>query len=360
MSQQRVHNFSAGPAVLPLRVLEDAQKELLNLNGSGMSVMEMSHRSKTYMEIHDGAIEGLKGLLNISDDYKVLLLQGGASLQFSMVPMNLKLKNKAVNVINTGQWTKKAIKEFKKETDVNIIASSEDQDFNYIPSQFSIEPNASFAYLTSNNTIAGTQWHEFPDTEGIPLVADMSSDILSRSFDVSKFGLIFAGAQKNVGPSGVTIVIINEALLSRSSNNLPSMLNYNMHVDNNSLYNTPPTFSIYMMYLVTQWLNKQGGLNRIEKLNHEKAKKIYDLIDGDFYQSPVEKGSRSLMNIVFRIRNDEVIETKFLSEAKEAGLINLKGHRSVGGLRASIYNAIPVESVDALVQFMEKFKSENI
>ncbi len=359
MAEKRIHNFSAGPATMPVSVLEEAQKELLNFNNSGMSIMEMSHRSKAYLSVHENAKEGLKTVLNIPDQYEVLLLQGGASLQFSMVPMNLKVANKAVNVINTGSWTKKAIKEFKKETEVNIIASSESQNFNNIPSQFSIDPNASFTYITSNNTIAGTQWHEFPDTGEVPLVADMSSDILSRPIDVTKFGLIFAGAQKNIGPSGVTIVIIHKELLTRSSSQLPSMLNYSAHVENDSLYNTPPTFSVYMVSLITNWINSQGGINRIDKLNQDKAKCLYDLIDGDFYQTPVEKGSRSLMNVVFRIRNDEVLENKFLSEAKELGLMNLKGHRSVGGLRASIYNAVSQTSVNALTDFMQSFKVKN-
>ncbi len=359
LTQKRIHNFSAGPAALPLDILEIAQKELLNFDNSGMSVMEISHRSKEYLAVHEGAIEGIKAALNVPDQYKVLLLQGGASLQFSMVPMNLKLKDKAVNVINTGTWTKKAIKEFKKETEVNIIASSETEKFNSIPTQFSIDSNASFTYIASNNTIAGTQWHEFPNTGDIPLVADMSSDILSRPLDISRFGLIFAGAQKNIGPSGVTIVIIHESLLQRSSNDLPTMLNYNTHVDNRSLYNTPPTFAIYMVYLVTKWIAKQGGINRIYKINQEKAKSIYDLIDGNFYNTPVEKGSRSLMNIVFRIRNNDVLENKFLAEAEELGLMNLKGHRSVGGLRASIYNAVTQNSVNALTEFMIKFKERN-
>ena len=356
---KRVHNFSAGPAALPLPVLEEAQQELLNLSHSGMSVMEMSHRSKVYMDIHDGAIEGLKILLNVPDTHNVLLLQGGASLQFSMIPMNLKVEGKSVNVINTGSWTKKAIKEFKKETDVNILASSESQNFNHIPNQFLIDPSASFAYITSNNTIAGTQWHSFPETKNVPLIADMSSDILSRYINVSNFGLIFAGAQKNIGPSGVTIVIIRKDLLKRSSDMLPTILNYNTHVDNNSMYNTPPTFSIYMVYLVTKWLRKQGGLSQISKVNQAKAKCLYDLIDGNFYRSPVEKGSRSLMNVVFRIKNNELLETKFLSEAKELGIVNLKGHRSVGGLRASIYNAVSQTSVEVLANFMKTFKAEN-
>jgi phosphoserine aminotransferase len=324
-----------------------------------MSIMEMSHRSKEYMQVHEGAIEGLKTILNIPDNYKVLLLQGGASLQFSMVPMNIKLPGKPVNVINTGTWTKKAIKEFKKETEVNIIASSESTNFDRIPADYIIDQNASFAYITSNNTIAGTQWHTFPETQGVPLVADMSSDILSKPIDVSKFGLIFAGAQKNIGPSGVTIVIIREDLLDRSPNNLHSMLNYNTHADNLSLYNTPPTFSIYMVYLVTKWITQQGGIHRINQLNQEKAKALYELIDGDFYMTPVEKGSRSLMNVVFRIKNDEILENKFLAEAKNNGLLNLKGHRSVGGLRASIYNAITHQNINELKQFMIEFREKN-
>lgn len=356
---RRIHNFSAGPAALPLEVLETAKKEMLDFKNSGMSIMEMSHRSKEYMHVHEGAIDGIKRILNIPDNYKVLLLQGGASLQFSMVPMNIKLPGKPVNVINTGTWTKKAIKEFKKETDVTIIASSESTNFDHIPSDFIVDQNASFAYITSNNTIAGTQWHTFPETQGVPLVADMSSDILSKPIDISKFGLIFAGAQKNIGPSGVTIVIIREDLLERSPNNLHSMLNYNTHSENMSLYNTPPTFSIYMVYLVTKWITQQGGIQRINQLNQEKAKVLYELIDGEFYTTPVEKGSRSLMNVVFRIKNDEILENKFLAEAKNNGLLNLKGHRSVGGLRASIYNAITHQDINELKQFMIQFRGKN-
>jgi phosphoserine aminotransferase len=275
-----------------------------------------------------------------------------------MVPMNLYLEGRAVDVISTGSWTKKAIKEIKRVGDVSIIASSEESNFSYIPSDFSFNANASYTYITSNNTIAGTQWSDIPTTP-TPLVADMSSDIFSREIDINKFGLIFAGAQKNIGPSGVTLVIIRKDLLKRSSENLGTMLNYNTHVDNQSLYNTPPTFGIYMMNLVFEWLEEKGGLNAIERINKEKAKKVYDCIDGNFYISPVEKESRSLMNVVFRIKNNDELEKKFIQEAETAGLSGLKGHRSVGGCRASIYNACPEESITELVTFMKDFEARH-
>lgn len=362
MEYNRIHNFSAGPAVLPLAVLEKAQSEFLNFRNSGMSIMEMSHRSKLFESVLASAKEGIRQLLSVPENYEILFLQGGASLQFSMIPMNLASKDQRVDVVNTGTWTKKAIAELKKEAQCTIVAASDDKNFSYIPAVTTDQFNqdAAYAYITSNNTIAGTQWASFPDTGNLPLVADMSSDIFSRAIDVSKFGLIFAGAQKNCGPSGVTIVIIRKDLAERTPASLPSMLSYKNHIENDSLYNTPPTFGIYMIDLVMQWLNENGGISAIEEKNKEKAALIYDLIDeSDFYCSPVEKESRSLMNVVFRIKNDEALESKFLEGAKKLQLDGLKGHRSVGGLRASIYNALPRESVEALVSYMKQFKQDN-
>lgn len=359
-SVKRIHNFSAGPAALPLEVLEKAQRELVDFKSAGMSVMEMSHRSKEFSGVIESAEARARRLLNISDDYDVLFLQGGASLQFSMVPMNLCLPGKAVDVVNTGSWTKKAIKELKKVGEANIIASSEDKNFSYIPSldQLNFNTDASYAYITSNNTIAGTQWKTFPKTP-TPLVADMSSDIVSRKINVNDFGVIFAGAQKNIGPSGVTLVIIRKDLLERANESLPTMLQYKVHAENNSLYNTPPTFGIYMIDLVFEWLEEKGGLDAIEAINVQKAKRLYDAFDGEFYTCPVADDSRSDMNVVFRIQNNEELEAQFVKEATAAGLSGLKGHRSVGGLRASIYNACPEESVDALISFMKDFESRN-
>jgi len=362
MAYDRIHNFSAGPAVLPVSVLEKAQSELLNFQGSGMSIMEMSHRSKTFESVLEAAKSGVRDVLSIPDNYDILFLQGGASLQFSMIPMNLASKDQSIDVVNTGSWTKKAIKEFKKEASCNVIASSEDKNFSYIPKAdtLSFNSDAAFAYLTSNNTIAGTQWTSFPDTGNVPLVADMSSDIFSKPIDVSKFGAIFAGAQKNCGPSGVTIVIIRKDLIERAPDSLPSMLQYRNFSANNSLYNTPPSFGIYMISLVMEWIQEQGGIHAIEKHNEEKAALLYDLIEGsDFYVTPVASDSRSLMNIVFRVRNDETLEAAFIKEAAALGISGIKGHRSVGGLRASIYNAQPKESVQALANFMKDFQERN-
>lgn len=359
----RIFNFSAGPATLPLEVLEKAQGEFLNFQNSGMSVMEMSHRSKEFMAILSKTKDAAKQILSIPDTHEILFLQGGASLQFSMIPMNLALPGKSIDVINTGAWTKKAIAEFKRESSVSVLATSEDKNFSYIPNLNNVAFNsdASFAYITTNNTIFGTQYFSYPDTGNVPLVADMSSDIFCHPVDVSKFGLIFAGAQKNLGPSGVTIVIINKELANRAPNTLPTMLQYRTHIQDDSLYNTPPTFGIYMIGLVLEWIQNKGGIHAIQKQNQDKAQLLYDAIDSSpFYYSPTDKASRSLMNVVFRITGDkEDLESKFVQEATKAGLSGLKGHRSVGGLRASIYNAHPVEGVQALVDFMKKFESEN-
>ncbi len=357
---ERVYNFSPGPSALPLEVLEKAQKELVVYGNSGMSVMEMSHRSKEYLEIIQQAEKGLRELMNIPDNYKVLFLQGGASTQFAMVPLNL-FKNKKADFVNTGQWASKAISEAKKFGTANVIASSADTVFNYIPeldpSTFS--KDADYFHITVNNTIYGTRYTELPDTGDVPLVTDMSSSILSEVYDVSKFGLIYAGAQKNIGPAGVTVVIIREDLIGRADDSVPTMMNYKIHVENESMYNTPPTFGIYIAKLVFDWLKAQGGVPGMQKINEEKAAKFYDYLDNSsMFKGTVVQKDRSLMNIPFVTGNEE-LDKKFVSEAKKVGLVNLGGHRSVGGMRASIYNPMPMEGVNALIDFMKKFEVEN-
>jgi phosphoserine aminotransferase len=360
---KRVFNFSAGPATLPESVLLKAQQEFLNYNNEGMSLIEMSHRSKTFEAVLAHAKAGVKRLLNVPDNYEILFLQGGASLQFSMTAMNLKQDGKKVLLINSGEWTKKALKEIKKETDVEVIASSEEQNFLELPSLKNIkidQESTSFVYMCSNNTIFGTQATEFPDTGNVPLVCDMSSDIMSRPVDVSRFGLIFAGAQKNIGPAGITLVIIRKDLAERASHNLASMLQYRSFISTDSMYNTIPTFPVYILSMVMDWMQDQGGVSAIEKRNQEKAAILYKAINtGDFYYSPIQnQADRSLMNVVFRIKAGEDLEKIFVQEATAAGLDGLKGHRSVGGLRASIYNAHPVEGVQALVNFMSNFEKK--
>jgi phosphoserine aminotransferase len=356
----RIYNFSAGPAVMPEPVLERARDELLNFRNSGMSVMEMSHRSPEFEGILAHAVSGLRQTMGISDDYAVLFVQGGASLQFSMVPMNLYLAGHPIDVLHTGAWTEKALEEIKKLAEYRLAASTEADKFRRLPRPEEIEfnPDASYVHICSNNTIFGTQWHSFPDTGGVPLVADMSSDILSRVIDVSRFGLIFAGAQKNIGPAGVTVVIMRKNLAERAPANLPTMLKYKTHLKSNSLYNTPPTFGIYMIALVTDWIQAEGGLVAVEERNEAKAKLLYQTIDSSaFYYNPAEKADRSYMNVNFRIHgDDEALENKFATEAEAAGLSGLKGHRSVGGLRASIYNAMSLAGVQALVDFMADFE----
>ena len=357
-----IYNFSAGPAVLPKEVLKTAADEMLNYQNTGMSVMEMSHRSKTYDNIIKTAEKDLRDLLNIPDNYKVLFLQGGAHLQFSMVPINL-LKNGVADYIVTGQWAKKAYQEAQKYGKINKIATSEDKTFSYIPdcSDLEISPDADYVYICENNTIYGTKFHTLPNTKGKILVSDMSSCFLSEPVDVTKYGLIYAGVQKNVGPAGVQIVIIREDLLRDDLPSwCPTMLNYKTHADNDSLYNTPPAYGIYICGLVFKWLKKQGGLSAIKEYNEKKAKILYDFLDNSkLFKGTVEKSSRSLMNVPFVTGSDE-LDKKFIEEAKEAGLVQLKGHRSVGGMRASIYNAMPIEGVQALVRFMEKFEKANI
>ena len=358
----RVYNFNPGPAVLPEPVLKEVQENLLALPGVGMSILEISHRSATFENILNETIENLKRLANIPQNYKILFLGGGASLQFSMVPLNLMPPKNKADYIVTGSWSKKAVKEAKRVGIVNISASTEEENFKRIPKQeeLKLDPDAAYVHYTSNNTIYGTEWHYIPDVGNVPLVCDMSSDIFSYPFDISKYGLIYAGAQKNLGPAGVTIVIIREDLLERSQDSLHTMLNYKIHAENNSLYNTPPVFGIYIVGLVAKWLLNLGGLEAIAKINDEKAKLIYDAIDNSngFYKGHAEKDSRSKMNITFRLPSED-LEKKFVKEATDRGLVGLKGHRSVGGLRASVYNAFSIEGVRALVEFMKEFQNQN-
>jgi phosphoserine aminotransferase len=358
---KRVHNFSAGPAVLPLSVLESAQRDLVSYPGAGMSVMEMSHRSEPYEKIHASAQAQIRELMGISDDYAVLFIQGGASLQFSMVPMNLMRPAGKADYVITGSWSQLAAKEAQREGTVNIAGSSESRQFSRVPepSELRLDPDAAYVHLTSNNTIFGTQWHALPNTGKVPLVVDMSSDIMSRPIDVNAHGLIYAGAQKNLGPAGVTLVIVRKDLLERAPKTLPTMLDYRTFASKDSMYNTPPCWSIYIVDLACKWLLDNGGLAAAEKRNQAKAKLVYDVLDkGGFYRGTVEPGSRSLMNIPFRLPS-EALEKSFVSEATKLGLENLKGHRSVGGIRASIYNAMPIESVEALVAFMHDFAQRN-
>lgn len=358
---ERVFNFSAGPSVLPLEVMEKAASELTNYQGCGMSVMEMSHRSKEFEGIITGAESLLREIMSIPENYKVLFLQGGASLQFSMIPLNLFRNSKKADFIISGQWAKKAASEAKKFGTVNVLASSEESVFTYIPKveKELYSKDADYFHITTNNTIYGTRFNYIPETGDVPLVADMSSNILSQEYDVSKFGLIYAGAQKNIGPSGLAVVIIREDLIGHAAPETPTMLNYKIHADNGSLYNTPPTFGIYMAKLMFEWVIKQGGVKGIQKNNEYKAGLLYDAIDSsNLFKCPVVKEDRSLMNVVF-VTGSEELDKKFLSEAKKLGLVNLGGHRSVGGMRASIYNAMPIEGIQTLIDFMKKFELEN-
>lgn len=359
---KRAFNFNAGPAALPLDVLKEAQAELLDFNGTGMSVMELSHRSKDYEAVHNNAQEQLRKLLSIPENYEVLFVQGGASQQFSMVPMNLLPAGQTANYILTGVWSEKALEEAEKEGQTRVGASSADKKHSYVPalSDLDIRPDDAYVHITSNNTIYGTQFKQFPDTKEVPLIVDMSSDILSKPLNMNQFGVIYAGAQKNLGPSGVTVVIIRKDLLKRSPENMPTMLNYNTHASKNSMYNTPPTFGIYLLGKVLGWVERNGGVKAIEKINELKAGMIYDAIDQSdgFYKGHAQRASRSLMNITFNLASEE-LEKKFLAEAKEAGFVGLAGHRSIGGCRASVYNAAPVESCEALREFMIAFKAKS-
>ncbi len=357
---ERVYNFSAGPSMLPLDVLKKASEEMTNYGGTGMSVMEMSHRSAAYKGIIEEAESLMRSLMNIPDDYYVLFLQGGASSQFSMIPLNLMKTGKADYVI-TGQWAKKAYEEGSRYGDAYAVASSKDKTFSYIPKleKSMFRPDADYVHITLNNTIYGTKYNNIPDTGDVPLVADISSCILSEELDVTKFGMLYAGAQKNIGPAGLTVVIIRKDLVGNARENTPIMFNYQIHADNGSMYNTPPTYSIYICKLVLEWIKNMGGVKAIEKTNVEKAKILYDYLDSsDFFKGTVVKEDRSLMNVPFLSPSDE-LNKKFIAEAKDAGFVNLAGHRTVGGMRASIYNAMPVEGVKALVEFMKKFEAKN-
>ena len=357
----RVYNFAAGPAVLPEEVLKEAASEMLDYKNTGMSVMEMSHRSKAFEQIIQEAEQDLRDLMNIPDNYKVLFLQGGASTQFAMIPMNL-MKNKVADYIITGQWAKKAAAEAKKYGKVNELASSADKTFSYIPdvSKIEVSDDADYVYICHNNTIYGTTYHKLPDTKGKTLVADMSSDILSKPVDVTKYGLIFAGVQKNIGPAGTVVVIIREDLITDDVlEGTPTMLQYKVHADNKSLYNTPPAYGIYICGKVFKYLKELGGLEAMKIRNEEKAKILYDYLDSSkLFKGTVVKEDRSLMNVPF-ITGNKDLDAKFVKEAKEAGIENIKGHRTVGGMRASIYNAMPIEGVKYLVEFIKKFELEN-
>ena len=360
---ERVYNFSAGPAVLPVEVLQQAADEMLNYKGSGMSVMEMSHRSKTYQAIIDEAEADLRALLNIPSSYKVLFAQGGCSLQFASVPMNL-MRNGVADYIVTGQWAKKAFQEAQKYGKANKIATSEDKTFSYIPdcSDLPISENADYVYICENNTIYGTKYKKLPNTKGKPLVSDVSSCFLSEPVDITKYGVMYGGVQKNVGPSGVQILIIREDLIGEGPAiaNTPTMMNWKIQTDNGSLYNTPPTYGIYICGLVFKWIKKLGGLSKMKEMNEAKAKVLYDFLDSSkLFRGTVVKEDRSLMNVPFVIGNEEM-EAKFIKEATAEGLTSLKGHRTVGGMRASIYNAMPIEGVKKLVAFMKDFESKNI
>lgn len=357
----RVYNFSAGPAVLPEEVLTKAAAELVEYGGAGMSVMEMSHRSRDFESIINGAEDTLREIMNIPSTYRVLFLQGGASLQFSMVPLNLFRKSKKADFVHTGEWTKKAMPESRRYGSVNVVASSEDRKFSYIPKldRSSFTPDADFFYICSNNTIEGTRFSQYPETGGVPLVADMSSHILSEVIDVSKFGVIFAGAQKNVGPAGVAVVIVRDDLVGHAMDITPTMLNYATHVKEGSMFNTPPTYGIYIAKLVFEWVKAKGGVSAVETMNRAKAKMLYDYLDeSKLFKATVFGEDRSLMNIPFITGNAEVDE-KFIKEAAKNGLMTLRGHRSVGGMRASLYNAMPLAGVEKLVGFMKKFENEN-
>lgn len=356
----RVYNFSAGPAALPEEVLQRAADEMLEYGDSGQSVMEMSHRSKEYQAIIDSAESLLREIMSIPDNYKVLFLQGGASSQFAMIPLNLMTTGKA-DFIVTGQWANKAYQEASRYGDCKIVASSKDKTFSYIPEIDNSEfrPDASYVHICQNNTIYGTRFSDIPETGNVPLISDMSSCILSEPVDVSKYAMIYAGAQKNMGPAGLTVVIIREDLIGNARETTPTMFNYQIHADNGSMYNTPPTYGIYILKLVLEWLKNKGGLSAMKEYNEKKAAVLYDFLDSSaLFNATVQGKDRSLMNVPFVTGNEE-LDAKFVSVAKKAGFINLKGHRSVGGMRASIYNAMSMEGVEKLVAFMKKFEAEN-
>jgi len=358
----RVYNFNPGPATLPTAVLEKAQRQFVDYHGKGLSVMEMSHRSPEYDEIHNQAINNIRKIMSIPDNYHVLFLQGGASTQFFHIPYNFLSKETEADYIITGSWSKKAIKEAKLFGKVNVAASSEDVDFTRVPeqSEMNFSENAEYVHITSNNTIYGTQFHTYPDTGNIPLIADMSSDIMSKRIDVSEFQLIYAGAQKNMGPAGVTLVILSDEMANKAKPDLPTMVNYKTHIEKNSLFNTPPTFGIYMIKLVTDWIIEIGGIEKVEEINNAKAEMLYNAIDKnpDFFKGTTEKSSRSKMNITMRLPSED-LEKEFIEGASKEGMIGLKGHRSVGGIRASLYNALPLDGVKKLTDFMEDFAAKH-
>lgn len=360
----RAYNFNAGPAAIPLEVLEQAQAQFVDYEGAGMALMEMSHRSATYEKVNQEAQDLLRELMNIPDNYKILFLQGGASTQFAMIPLNFLSEGKVGAYVDTGAWAGKALKEAKIAGEAAVVASSKEDNYMSVPqaADIVVPDNAAYVHITSNETIGGVQFKSFPQFDNVPLIADMSSDILSRPVDVSQFGMIYAGAQKNLGPSGVTVVIVREDLIAESPKNIATMLRYDTHAKANSLYNTPPSFSVYMVGLVLKWIKGKGGLAALEQFNLEKTKLIYDVIDesNGFYTGCANKEDRSTMNITFRINNqDEELEKKFIKESEAAGFVGLKGHRDVGGLRASTYNAVPLESCAALAQFMKEFQQRN-
>lgn len=361
MKHDRIFNFNAGPAVLPLPVLEEIQESFLNFKGSGMSITEISHRSKWFDDVINEAVERTKRLLNLDDQYHVLFMQGGASLQFALMPMNFLGDNQSADYVNTGTWSTKAIKEAEiQKKKIQVVASSEDKNFSYIPWNIPFNRDAVYVHITSNNTIKGTQWAAFPETSGVPILVDMSSDFMCRPVDMKNVGLIYAGAQKNIGPAGVCLVVVRKDLLERVPKNLPTMLKYTTYSEKNSMYNTPPCFGVYTIQLVLKWLEETiGGLNKMKEINERKAKLLYDFFDsGDFYKGTASPDSRSLMNVTFRLPSEE-LEKKFIAEATANKLGGLKGHRSVGGCRASIYNATPAEAVPALIDFMKTFEKQN-
>ena len=358
---KRVYNFYPGPATLPLDALKQAQRDLLDFKGTGMSIMELSHRSKEYDTLHNEACQLVSNLMGLTDEYKVLWLQGGASTQFFMVPVNLGIKGKSMEYVNTGVWSKKAIKEAKLYGDVKVVASSEDANFSYIPQNIQFSDNAAYAHITGNNTIYGTEFHTWPDVPSdVPLACDMSSNIFDKVIDPKRFGVIYAGAQKNIGPAGVILLIVREDLLGRVSDNTPTMQKWKIHAEKNSLFNTPPCWTIYMCKLCLDHVQKMGGVSAQEKLNKAKAKLLYDTIDSsnDFYKGHAKKDSRSLMNVTFNLPTPE-LEQQCVEEGKKRDLIGLKGHRSVGGMRASLYNAMSLEGVQVLVDFLTEFKDKH-
>ncbi len=361
MKHNRIFNFNAGPAVLPLPVLEEVQESFLNYKGCGMSITEISHRSKWFDDIINDAVERTKRILNLGDRYEVLFMQGGASMQFALIPMNFLGDGQSADYVNTGTWSTNAIKEAKiQKKTIQVVASSEDKNFSYIPKNIRFTPGAAYVHITSNNTIKGTQWASFPDTSNVPIITDMSSDIMSRPVNMENVGLIYAGAQKNIGPAGVCMVIVRKDLLKTVPDSLPTMFKYTTHSTKNSMYNTPPCFAVYMIQLVLKWLEETvGGLNKMEEINNRKAKLLYDFFDsGNFYKGTAEPDSRSRMNVTFRLPSED-LEKKFVAEATSNGFGGLKGHRSVGGCRASIYNATPADAVPSLIDFMKTFEKEN-